>query len=122
MSAQTRPYNVDDPTARKWTERAYNLLESGELKASIISAGGVETARADGKCPYCEDTIHYLEVRTAVTEGTEKTLGADKLEEAEEEARYGSITVTCGCGVSHPNDPTKGTGCGTTFRLEVLVQ
>ena len=70
MSAQTKPYNVVDPLAEKWTERAYRFLQSGDLTASITSAGGVEIARADGKCPYCEDTIHYSEVRTAVTEGT----------------------------------------------------
>ena len=122
MSAQPKQYNLADPLGYQWTKKAYQLLKDGSLTASITSAGGVEIARVDGKCPYCEDTIPYKEVREAATEGTTGKTPGEDVQKRAVAPRYGAITVTCGCSVAHPNDPAKGTGCGTTFRLEVLIE
>jgi hypothetical protein len=122
MAHDPRPFNRTDPLAMRWTERAYELLQSGELSADVISADGVRVVRVDGNCPYCDDHVHYVEPLTAVTEGMEGVLGSTRGSATPpREPRYEEITVTCGCSESHPGNPTESTGCGTSFRIAILL-
>jgi hypothetical protein len=120
-----KPFNTTDPLGIKWTEKAFELLQSGALAADVIVKSGVKIVRVDGTCPYCEDHLHYTDSLTAVTEGSEGILppsggGRDRLA-ADGEPIYEEFTVTCGCSEAHEGDPKKGTGCGTSFRVSVLI-
>jgi hypothetical protein len=106
--------------ALAWTQRSYELLQEGRLQASICTQRGIQIERVDGACPYCGDAIGYAAPRTVVTEGSEAKLTAD-LDYGGDGPAYTSITVTCGCAVTHPGNPAKGLGCGTTFRIEIEV-
>jgi hypothetical protein len=116
------PFNTADPMAMKWTERALELLNGGQLSAQVISHGSVVVVQVDGSCPYCDDHIHCTEQLTAVTEGTEGVARRTGGYAAPAPATgYKDVTVTCGCNEAHAGDPKKGTGCGTSFRIRVSV-
>ena len=120
------PFNTIDPLAPKWTDRALELLLSGDLSAQIAAVEGIRVARIDGTCPYCGDELHITEPLTAVTEGTEGVRGrglADGTEFGDEanEACYEEVTATCGCDVTHSGNPNKSAGCGTSFRISIRV-
>jgi hypothetical protein len=123
-----KPFNKTDPLALKWTERAFELLQQGKLRAEVIVSHGVKVVRVDGTCPYCDDHLHYTDSLTAVTEGSEALLGGGggggigtEGIESPREPQYDEFTVTCGCSEPHEGDPEKETGCGTSFRISVLV-
>jgi hypothetical protein len=120
-----KPFNKTDPLSMRWTEKALELLQDGKLDAEVIVSHGVTVVRVDGICPYCDDHLHYTESLTAVTEGGEGAAGrgdaGGEAIVAAREPRYEEFTVTCGCSESHEGDPKKATGCGTSFRVSVLV-
>lgn len=108
----------------KWTERALELLTSGKLLVNIIVVEGIKAARLDGECPYCGDLLQLTQPLTAITEGSEDAPGKGVATEAGYEPslpRYEDITFICGCGVIHAGGPKKAPGCGTKFRVSVLV-
>ena len=108
----------------KWTERAFELLQAGDLHAEVITKAGGKVVRVNGTCPYCQDELRYSESLIAVTEGSERAIGGGTdlaVAEAATEPRYEEFIATCGCSESHDGDPNKGTGCGTSFRVAVLA-
>ncbi len=120
------PFNASDPLARKWTDRALELLLSGDLSAQIVAVEGIRVARMEGTCPYCGDVLHITVPLKAVTEGTEGVRGrgltdGTEFGDAAGEARYEELTATCGCDVMHPGNPSKSAGCGTSFRIKMRV-
>jgi len=119
VGADPKPFNIADPLSEEWTRRALELLKSGALNASVRTTDEMRVGHVDGECPYCADNLHCVEPLSAVTEGVEDLLGPKRGAEPAE-ARYEEFTVTCGCSRSHPGDPKKGVGCGTSFRVAVL--
>jgi hypothetical protein len=116
-----KPYNTDSPLSMEWTKKALELLNAGKISVEVINQKGVRIVEVDGICPYCEDPLHYTDSLTAVTEGSPGDLpeGGDGVGDGG--PTYEELTVTCGCGEQHAGDPKKGTGCGTSFRVSVLV-
>ena len=113
-----KPFNTTNPRAMEWTEKAFALLEAGKLEAEATVKDGITVVSAYGTCPYCDDHLRFSDTLNAVTEGGG---GVDELERRGDEPVYQEFTVTCGCDQSHEGDPKKATGCGTSFRVRVLV-
>ena len=96
-------------------------MQSGKLKADVISAGSVRVARAEGLCPYCEDHIYVTEPLSAVSEGFKAVLGRKDVGQGHKsEPTYDEVTFTCGCSEAHEGGPEHTTGCGTRFRIAIL--
>jgi hypothetical protein len=117
---QRVPYQTDAPNAYKWTEKAYDLLQGGELTASIKSAGEISTATVSGECPYCQDNVNFSEVLDAVAGESLGTLGWQRKQAAQPDDGYVSLTVSCSCTELHAGRPADiNHGCGINFRIEV---
>jgi hypothetical protein len=119
--SQRVPYETDAPNAYKWTEKAYDLLEKGDLTASVKSASGISTATVAGDCPYCGDNVNFSEVLDAVTGESIATLGRQDSQSAlPDDEGYVPLTVSCSCTEPHAGRPADiNHGCGINFRIEV---
>lgn len=112
------PYS-SDPRAYRWTETAYELLESGALRGAVTEREGIVTAAVEGPCPHCADPLSEAEVRTGVVSDEAADLGV--VREAARAPVFVPVTVTCGCNWEHPGAPAGVKGCGVSFRLELLL-
>lgn len=104
-------------TAFVWTERAFDLLEAGELQAEIQEfRRGVRWSHVWGKCPRCEHRIDDWQPLSAVTGlvgGRRPGSVAGGTVDVE------PIDIVCGCGITHPGASADTTGCGVSFRIEL---
>lgn len=106
------PYQAT--TAYRWTERAFRLIESGELRAGVRAGEGVATATVGGPCPRCGHPIFDRRVAQAVTE-VRGAHGAELL------PLTVVVDVSCGCGEPHAGAPEQVTGCGVAFRVQLVL-
>jgi len=103
-------------TGFEWTERAFELLGSGELWAEIQHHQGGQWAHVWGRCPRCGHRIDDWQPLSAVTGllgGRRTRSGTHETESVE------PVDVGCGCGTNHPGAPDGVTGCGVSFRIEL---
>lgn len=108
-----------ETTAFEWTKRAFDLLNRDELTAVPRQADGVTTVVVAGPCPRCAHPLVDRQVGVVVTGvagGTRRgTLAGDAPPEAI------VIDVTCGCGTVHDGAPEMVSGCGVSFRIELVT-
>ncbi len=106
-----------------WSERAYELLVSGELKGRAFAQGGAVSSHVWGPCPRCGHALDERRVHTAVI------TGIDRIHDPTTSPGGPSprpsptlkVDVGCGCGHTHPNAPGNTTGCGVSFRVELTL-
>ncbi len=105
-------------TAFGWTERAFELLEAGTLRAEIRQHGtGVRSSHVWGQCPRCGHRIDDWQPLSAVTGRVGRQPDAAARDTADVEPV--DIDIGCGCGTTHPGAPADTTGCGVSFRIEL---
>ncbi|WFB05820.1 hypothetical protein LRS74_01380 [Streptomyces sp. LX-29] len=111
-----------EPTSEfTWTDRAYDLLEQNLLHAQVDVVDGVLTTKVWGRCPRCAGQLHDVQVPTAVGDFA-GTRGGGGWGSAVPEPPVVIVDVTCGCGVPHLDAPEGTTGCGVTFRVELVAE
>ncbi|MFC8514456.1 hypothetical protein [Streptomyces sp. NPDC057257] len=103
-----------------WTSKAYDLLEQDLLKAEVTVIDGVLTTRVWGCCPRCGGQLDDRQVPTAVGDFT-GLRGGPNLDAEILRPPVVSVDVTCGCGQAHVNAPEGETGCGVSFRVELVA-
>ncbi|KUJ65766.1 hypothetical protein ACZ90_43475 [Streptomyces albus subsp. albus] len=103
-----------------WTDKAYDLLEHNLLRAEANVIDGVLTTKVWGCCPRCSGQLHDVQVPTVVGDFT-GTRGGQGEAHAALESPVVIVDVTCGCGVPHRNAPEGTTGCGVSFRVELVA-
>ncbi|MCI3271489.1 hypothetical protein [Streptomyces cylindrosporus] len=105
----------------KWTDRAYDLLEQDLLHAEVKVNDGVLSTRVWGNCPRCAGRLDDGQVLTAV--GLFSPIrGRIGAEAAALNAPVVVVDVTCGCGLAHTGAPAGVTGCGVSFRVELVTR
>jgi hypothetical protein len=130
------PIPYEQSSEYRWTEAAYELLESGGLTARVMTSDNVSSAVVEGACPRC---VHHFTDRrplTAVTSGIGGSRTGVQAPGSTGPVRsvgtygYGDpvvLDVTCSCGVAHPAeasgaaDPNAPVGCGVSFRIELAA-
>jgi hypothetical protein len=105
-----------ESTAYRWTERAYELLLSGDLRARAFDSDGVLSSHVWGSCPRCGHALDDRQVHTAVFPGTTRHPGA-----ATGSPPVLEVDVCCACRYPHPLAPPEVAGCGISFRVELLL-
>jgi hypothetical protein len=115
----------EESIASKWTEIAFEKLKGGELHGEVIASRGIVRSRVWGECPACGHHLDDRQTHTAVTsafggEWRGPAHGDDDSGEAG--PAYCEVDVSCGCGHAHPGAPADRTGCGASFRVELLVR
>jgi hypothetical protein len=120
-----KPYR--ESVELRWTEIAFEMLDHGDLGGEVISSGGVIRSRIWGPCPQCGHHLDDYQTHTAVTSfyadgwrGTTRETGDPAA--ATDEPPYFQVDVSCGCGNTHSGAPEGKTGCGVSFRVELLLQ
>jgi hypothetical protein len=109
--------HYEKTTAFLWTERAFELLEIGKLRAEIQERRpGVRWSHVWGQCPRCAHQIDDWQPLSAVTG---LLGGRRKGSAARDTADVELVDIGCGCGTTHPGAPSDMTGCGVSFRIEL---
>jgi hypothetical protein len=120
------PYR--ESTDYSWTEKAFSMLERGDLQGEAASRDEVVSSRVQGPCPRCWHALDDRQTHTALTGlmggQSRRAGGADPGEPGDSEAGlvFFPVDVSCGCGDSHPGAPAGTTGCGVSFRVELPLQ
>lgn len=98
-----------------WTERAYALLGT-TLTVNLVDAGTVPCFVVEGDCPRCGHSLIDRQTTVALVglSGSSRGQGADDVDAV-------TLDVTCNCGTAHQGAPQGATGCGVSFRLEVVT-
>lgn len=126
MSVRKSPSDrsYEESTEYKWTKIAFEKLGRGELHGELIASRGIVRSRVWGECPACEHHLDDRQTHTAVTSafGGEWRGTARGDDNGEAGLAYCEVDVSCGCGHAHPGAPADRTGCGTSFRVELLVR
>jgi len=105
-------------TAFVWTERAFELLETGKLRAEIQEPrAGARWSHVWGQCPRCG---HYIDDRQPLSAVT-GLVGSRRPETFTHNivVDVEPVDVGCGCGTTHSGAPADTTGCGVSFRIEL---
>jgi hypothetical protein len=99
----------------KWTEKAFELLSSGDILVDLRPEDGApDTAVLRGPCPRCQHRLDGSFPLVAVMDqGTRKGPG----KKASVPASV-AFDPSCGCDKTHPGSPPGVTGCGVSFRIE----
>lgn len=130
MTADATP--PDEPyqesTDFRWTEKAFGMLERGELHGEVVSPHGIIQSRVWGPCPRCRHILDDQQTLTAVTNlpgGEWRGGGAvapDQSGRGDTGPKFYDVDVSCGCGDRHSGAPEGKTGCGVSFRVELPEQ
>jgi hypothetical protein len=120
----------DQTAALSWTQKAYQMLKSGDLHAKAFSADGVVSSHVWGACPRCGHDLDDRQTLTAAVTGLSR--GGRQalkglLKGRARNAGRNTITETipvdvgCGCGRAHAGAPEAVIGCGVSFRVELTL-
>jgi hypothetical protein len=129
IAADTR--SQDEPYQESvdyvWTEKAFEMLERGDLHGEVVSRNDVVLSRVWGPCPRCGHALDDRQTHTAVTNlmGRERRRAGGTETEPPGQAIspvFHRVDVSCGCGDRHSGAPAGQTGCGVSFRVEVPIQ
>ncbi len=102
-----------------WTKKAFELLQSGRLAASVSSDLGIQVASVIGPCPRCGHCTRSHQVLDAVRGEPLALLGADRLTG---NAGYVRLVVSCTCAEMHAERPEDvAGGCGINFHVDIYV-
>lgn len=104
-------------TDYRWTERAFALLQTGELTIAPYEGGDVSCYVVSGRCPRCDHHLVDRQVTTALTGLSGPSRGG-----AGEQSAVVTLEVTCSCGNEHGNAPEGAAGCGVSFRIEAVAE
>lgn len=108
--------NYEKTTAFRWTERAFEFLESGRLCAEIRGPRpDVRSSHVWGECPRCGHHLDDWQPLSAVT----GVVGSRRPDSAGDTIEVEAVDVGCGCGTVHSGAPADVTGCGVSFRIEL---
>ena len=109
--------HYEKTTAFGWTERAFEFLETGKLRAEIQQhRPDVQWSHVWGECPRCGHHIDDWQPLSAVT----GLVGGRRPDSAARAAAdVEPVDIGCGCGTTHPGAPADTTGCGVSFRIEL---
>lgn len=136
MTDQPQPSIPYEQTSEyRWTEAAFEMLESGALTARVMTSDNVSSAVVEGACPRC---VHHFTDRrplTAVTSGiggSRTGVHGTSTGPVGPAGMYGYgvpvvLDVTCSCGVAHPAEASGAAdsnpvgGCGVSFRIELAA-
>ncbi|GGN99361.1 hypothetical protein [Nocardia rhizosphaerihabitans] len=111
------PFELKNPTAYQWTEKAYDLLLTDALTVALTVRHRIEIATASGDCPRCGHDVQFSMERDAPIPGTIGGLGTEDSSMTED---YVAVDVECRCKGGHPGRPDGiSKGCGIVFRTEV---
>ena len=105
----------------EWTERAFALLIGNRMTAVPRLTDGVLTIVVAGPCPRCAHHLVDRQVATAVAGVGSGTVRRFSIPRSAPAARTVQLDVTCGCGTTHPGAPDTVTGCGVSFRIELVA-
>lgn len=108
-------FEGDDPYDYVWTLAAFEAIQAGTLKRSLVPVGLVLLAKVVGPCPRCHHPLDWSMPVDATT-GAGGVLGGDRQTVA---PRIIPVDVTCGCPERHAGAPKNVTGCGIGFRVEL---
>lgn len=100
-----------------WTVRAFELLCAGHLHGKAFATDGVVSSHVWGACPRCAHALDDRQVHTAVITGVGRSVNVYL--EGQPDALL--VDVACGCGRAHPDAPGEITGCGVSFRVELVL-
>lgn len=107
----------------EWTERAFTLLTEDRLTATARLTDGVLSVVVAGPCPRCAHHLVDRQVATAVAgvgSGAVRHFGIPR-PAPDTGPPTVQMDVTCGCGNAHPGAPDTVTGCGVSFRIELVA-
>lgn len=105
-----------------WTRKAYESLQEGDaLHGEVIARSGVMASRVWGQCPRCEHFFDDRQTLTALTNLVGVRLAGPSRPGSAPEIRFAQVDVSCNCADRHPGAPEGTSGCGTSFRVELLV-
>jgi hypothetical protein len=110
----------------QWTEKAFEMVERGDLHGEVVSHEGVMRSRVWGTCPRCGDPLDDRQTHTALTNlmGGARELRTRRSSESEisdESEWFFPVDVSCACGRAHAGAPPDVSGCGVSFRVEFEV-
>ncbi|MEJ2885209.1 hypothetical protein [Actinomycetospora aeridis] len=111
------PYERTHPRAFAWTDKAFDLLQSGELRGEVHRRAGLETAVVAGSCPRCTHQFRFETSRDAVVTGGGGTLATRDV--VTDDGEFVPIDVSCRCEGTHDGRLETEHGCGILFRIEV---
>lgn len=109
----------------EWTEKAYHMVERGELHGEAFSHERIVRSRVWGPCPRCGHDLDDRQTHTAVISimGTETRGWPPRGRPGyEEPSSPFEVDVSCGCGDPHYGAPEGKTGCGVSFRVALPLQ
>ncbi|MBB5874128.1 hypothetical protein F4553_007562 [Allocatelliglobosispora scoriae] len=124
MATDIRPRDdeqYDESAAYRWTERAYELLSSGDLQGRAFAADGVLSSHVWGPCPRCGHQLDDRQVHTALVDEL-RWPGRRPATKGTPPPIQLPVDIACGCTHTHPHAPGDTTGCGVSFRVELTVR
>lgn len=130
MTARAKPSEepYQESTDYSWTEKAFGMLECGDLQGEAASRDGVVSSRVQGPCPRCRHALDDRQTHTALTglmgwqQRGPDGAGPGQPGDSEAGLVFLPVDVSCGCGGSHPGTPAGTAGCGVSFRVELPLQ
>lgn len=113
-------HKYEESSDLRWTEIAVDMITKGSIDGRFKITGGIGSAHVWGSCPRCKHRFDVRQTLTAVIPG-ERTGVINEGHQAPSAGLYPvAVDVDCGCSVVHPGGPDGITGCGISFRVELL--
>ena len=113
-------YELEEPLAQKWTDKAYEMIKADTLKARATVQRDVAMLVLDGPCPRCTHHLHATKIETLVTpKAGWNIMEAVRDDTNVSELNYSTQVLSCDCGEKHPGGPETSIGCGISFTVKV---
>lgn len=117
MTASPYPYENDNPYDPQWTDKAYDLVMSGDIQAVIEVSQTGATEVVSGPCPRCDEKFTHTAPRSAVAgAGVLGNKGPELLR-----SEYAPVELYCECPGPHGGRPTDKQGCGIAYTVPARI-
>ena len=113
-------HRYEDSSDLRWTEIAAEMMAKGRIAGRFKLTGGIGSAHVWGFCPRCEHRFDVRQTLTAVIPGERTGVINEGRQAPDAELLPVPVDVDCGCGLVHSGGPDGITGCGISFRVELL--